>query len=216
MARLEFILPPAGLAGKTYSLYRDWLGINFYKELCSYCLLQYEDALQIEHYDPQSYKPDRKNDPSNLLMGCPKCNSGKRDYHPLHIERKRLRKNNSGHSVIDIREEDFGQLFRLKDDGELLPRDGEHKEQVKFNIIELLRLDIPSFKKRRKKYFDYISACETLIGAKDAKAEWALQKILPLCAEIYLFIKAFDIPISKELRELVEVYLEENKPILVQ
>lgn len=127
MAKIEFTRAPEGLIGKPYKYYRDWLENNFFNELCSYCLLHFPSSLHIEHHEPQGYAPDRKDDPTNLLLGCPRCNSGKLDYHPKHNKRRRLSRDTSGHRVIDIREEDFSDLFELKESGEVLPKDGDKK-----------------------------------------------------------------------------------------
>lgn len=73
-----------------YEYFREWLLDNFYSRLCSYCLIQYDD-LHIDHYEPREYSPHRVNDPSNLLLACPKCNgrAGKSDYHPKFLSRER-------------------------------------------------------------------------------------------------------------------------------
>jgi uncharacterized protein (TIGR02646 family) len=211
MARLHFIPPPESLNDKPYKHCRDWLKVNFYKELCSYCLLQNEDNLHIDHFVPQSYAPHRINDPSNLLLSCPRCNSGKLDYHPNYHERRRLSKEKHGYGVIDIREEDFSDLYELKEDGLLCLKPGPQKDRAKFNI-KLLRFDIPSFIERRRNCLKYVAACEDLIGVNNIKAQRALNTLVAECAERYLFLKAFNVQVSDHLRELIENHIAINKP----
>jgi hypothetical protein len=215
MTRLVFAEHPKTLEGKPYRYFRDWLECNFYKELCSFCLIQHKRSLQIEHYEPQSFKPERINDPLNLLLACPKCNSGKRDYHPENHSRQREPTENRGFSVIDIREEDFASLYFINKQGEITPKQGIGKERAKFNAT-LLRLDIPSSNESRKNIMDYVEACEDLVGEESQSSKNALKTFVRLCAEQYLFIRAFDISISSELRKLIEDYLEANKPELIQ
>lgn len=215
MARLEFTKAPTGLSGKPYSYYRDWLEVNFYKELCSYCLLNFPSSLHIEHFEPQKYAPRRINDPANLLLGCPWCNSGKQDYHPNHRTRRRLRTDASGHNVIDIREDDFGELFELRHNGTLLARNGAQKDRAKFNLIRLLRHDTPKYVNYRKKCLEYADACECLIGDPSNASQNALNILVEECAERYLFFQAFNVPISDKLKELIQAYLDQNKPVIV-
>jgi hypothetical protein len=56
---------------------------------CVYCnchekVLGGSDAMQLDHFHPQSRFPERKHDPTNLLWVCNRCNLLKRDdWHPL-------------------------------------------------------------------------------------------------------------------------------------
>jgi hypothetical protein len=171
-------------------------------------------SLEIEHYEPQKYKPERKDDPTNLLLSCRKCNSGKGDYHPDYDGRRRMRSNTDGHSVIDIRKDDFSELYTLRENGELLLNNGKEKERAKFNIV-LLRFDTPKIKNRRKRCLEYISGAESLIGVTGKGVEEALKILVGECAKRYLFIQAFDIAVSDDLKELIKAYLKANKPELV-
>jgi len=215
MAKLDFLGAPEGLKGKPYQIYRDWLEFNFYKDLCSYCLLSFPKSLQIEHHEPQKYAKDRVNDPTNLLLGCAWCNSGKSDYHPNHVERRRLHKDNSGHSVIDIREDDFSELFEISENGEILPKDGPQRARAVFNIAKLLRLDLPKYAEIRKRCLSYASACDGLIASNTPKSKAALDILVAECAERYLFYEAFDSPLSDALKGLINNYLKKNKPQFV-
>lgn len=218
MARLDFIPAPERLNGKHYRYYRDWLNINFYEQLCSYCLLQFKESLQIEHHAPQKYDAKRKNDPSNLLLGCSWCNSGKKDYHPNHSTRKRLPREDRNFSVIDIRMEDFADLFEISPDGELKAKRGKQRERVKFNIVDLLRLNTKSYKIMRARCLEYVDMCEGLLDLDHPNEEInkALNGIVRECAERYPFYKAFDIPLSDTLITLIETYIVNNKPQLVR
>jgi hypothetical protein len=217
VARLEFFPIPKGLEGKPYQWYRDWLEINFYEQLCSYCLLQFKQSLQIEHHEPQKYAPDRVNDPSNLLLGCSWCNSGKKDYHPNHTARNRLPRENRGFTVIDIRAEDFAEIFTLNPDGELSAKPGAQSERVKFNIVDLLRLNIKSYKKMRRRCLEYVETCENLLLLDNSNDEIkkVLEVIVRECAERYIFFKAFDVPLSEALTTLIATYIEQNRPQLM-
>jgi len=218
VARLNFAPAPRGLKGKPYKYYRDWLNINFYEQVCSYCLLQFKENLQIEHHEPQKYAADRINDPGNLLLGCSWCNSGKRDYHPRHTTRTRLPRESRGFSVIDIRAENFAELFEVNpSDGELRARVGSHRERAKFNIVVLLRLNATSYKKMRARCLEYVASCEDLLRLKNAdhKIKKARSILVRECAERYPFYKAFDIALSEDLTGLIETYIANNKPQLM-
>jgi hypothetical protein len=78
-------LPAPRTTQESFSLYRPWLLREFWDHACSYCLIR-DDGVQIDHYEPRAYAPARIDDPSNLLLGCGRCNgrAGKSDYHPFH------------------------------------------------------------------------------------------------------------------------------------
>lgn len=217
MSGLTFIPPPKGLIGRPYGHSRDWLDINFYEQLCSYCLLQFKETLHIEHHEPQAYNASKINDPSNLLLGCPWCNSGKSDYHPNHATRRRLPRENRGFSVIDIRIEDFAGIFEICPDGSLRAKNGSEQERVEFNITALLRLNTKSRNERRVRCLDYLYTCEGLLNLNDTNEEIdkAINVLVRECAERRLFYKAFDIPLSEALLALVEDYITKNRPQLV-
>lgn len=217
MAKLDFISAPDGLKGKPYKYSRDWLNVNFYEQLCSYCLLQFKESLQIEHHEPQKYAKGRINDPDNLLLGCSWCNSGKKDYHPNHNSRKRLpvHKESRGFHVIDIRIEDFAELFEINRNGELREKTGSGgEERVKFNIVDLLRLNTLSYKKMRARCFEYVDSCECLLNSSSKESQAALKLLVTECAERYLFYKAFNITLSDALINLIETHIAKNKPQL--
>ena len=104
-----------------------------------------------------------------------------------------------GHSVIDIREDDFADLFQLNKTGAILPKSGPQKDRAMFNITRLLRLDIPKYVEYRKRCFDYVVACENLIGDKNEQSQEALKILVTECAERYLFFKAFNVQLSSGL-----------------
>ena len=207
MPRLITSEPPCSLSGKPYSEYRDWLESNFFYHLCSYCLIQHFSSLHIDHFEPRKYAPSRVNDPTNLLLACPKCNSGKSDYHPNHSGRRRLRNTTPCHRVIDIRRDDFSQIFSLRKCGELTPQPGEYYEIAIFNISYLLRLNTPERKRIRAKKLDLLSTTEEyLLKIPDMHIENTnvLSILVDECARTFLFYQAFDLKISEKLLELIE------------
>jgi len=215
MAKLEFESAPAELEGRSYKFYREWLNFNFYDQLCAYCLLSFPDSLQIDHYEPQKYAPSKINDPKNLLLACRICNRGKSDYHPNHSSRVKCKKENHGFSVIDIRNENFSDLFMLKENGELGAKAGSQRDRVKFNIISLFRLNIKSYKNRRLDCLDYVKCTEGLLAATDEseQAKKYLKILVKLCAERYSFLKAFDIILTDALVKLIQEYFVENRRV---
>ena len=161
MAAVRLSKPPRLPAHAHYSLYRDWLLNNFYDHLCSYCLLQHE-SLEIEHVEPVQYAPNRKNDPSNLLLACRRCNGGKSDYHPLLGSRRTRTQDRTGFSVLDVRRDDFTDLYEITQDGRLQPKPGQHYERAIWNVL-LLKLDIKFVADKRAECLRILHACEGLI-----------------------------------------------------
>lgn len=183
--------------------------------MCSYCLLQYPDSSQIEHFEPQDYAEGRVNDPTNLLLGCTRCNGGKGDYHPEHLDRRRLPLpiHAHGYSVIDIRAENFSELFEIQNNGAIYPNSTTtQRERVKFNILTLLKLNGKSTKKRRIESQEILSVCKQLIasGERDVETKYLIDFFVKLCAKNYLFYKAFDISISETLQSLIDTYIKIN------
>jgi hypothetical protein len=72
---------PAGYA--SYESYRPWLRDEFTFR-CVYCLKrerwgQITGEFDIDHFQPQTCRPDRAADYSNLVYSCRRCNSVKLD-----------------------------------------------------------------------------------------------------------------------------------------
>lgn len=213
MAVFESSKPPALPSHADYTLYKDWLMHNFYQNLCSYCLLQHV-SLQIDHYIPVAFVPERNQDPTNLLLACERCNCSKSDYHPLFSGRRTRKNDTHGFNVLDIRVDNFAGLFKITADGQLLPKTGPEYERAIWNVL-LLKLDVSFVNEKRAECLRFLNACEGLISKKGKDAEQYLNMLIPFCAQRYLFFRAFDIPVSPELASHLHQYIETRRPILV-
>lgn len=198
--------PPELAKVSGYGDYDPWLKKNFYFSLCSYCLIL-DATAQVEHYVPQSFNPDLAEDPTNLLLGCSRCNGpgGKWDYHPDHKKRRRLKSDKTGFLVIDVRADDFGKMYLIGNDGSITAREGDTEDRAKWNIT-LLKLDF--WKDLRKDVIDLCDGCERLLKAGTHEA--TLEKFLPVLAKQALFLLVFDLPISKALRDRLRAQAPEG------
>lgn len=64
---------------KEYNDYKDELEEDFYG-LCGYCgknQYAFNERFEIDHFAPKTKFPQRKNDYSNLVLSCSKCNKHK-------------------------------------------------------------------------------------------------------------------------------------------
>jgi 5-methylcytosine-specific restriction endonuclease McrA len=72
-------------SGLPYSGYRQILREDFFYS-CGYCTLTEFEAqglsFQIDHYEPQTSRPDLANDYQNLMYSCDECNRLKLDVDP--------------------------------------------------------------------------------------------------------------------------------------
>lgn len=212
MAVLCLSKPPALPAHADYVLYKEWLSHNFYERLCSYCIVQHE-SLQIEHYEPIAYAPARKRGSSNLLLACSRCNRGKSDYHPDYVERRTRRHDVHGFPVLDVRADDFAEMFDLTMEGELLPKSGPQYERAIWNTL-LLKLDMPFVVKKRAECMRILKACEGLVSS-ERQADEFLKLLIPLCAAQSLLFRIFDIPVSEVLQTRLDQYIDTHRPTLV-
>lgn len=170
MPTLDLGPPPALGVDAQYEDYRPWLERAFYMRICAYCLIR-NPHLHIDHYEPQKYAPSRLHDPTNLLLGCSSCNGkgGKSDYHPNHSARKRLPKDTSGHLVIDVRADDFAQLFEISAEGKIRARPGPFQQRAAWNIVVLnLRREV--YDKIRKENLDDLATAERIVKVLDSGA----------------------------------------------
>lgn len=188
--------------------YREWLLEHFFYNLCSYCLLQ-SDSLEVDHYVPKSYDPSLTDAPSNLLLACSSCNgsSGKWDYHPKHAARKRCKDHVAGYQVIDVRCEDFADMFSVDESGEIRGREGS-KEQDRANWnIGLLGLDRRA--SARRDTMRMLRACERGVAALDDPnrvglrdvVEPMLNDLLPQLRQRALFFRVFGLRMSSALEK---------------
>jgi len=205
MARIELSTPPPLAAETPYPQYKNWLLDNFFQNLCSYCLIQHE-SLEVAHYEPQQYAPERANDPTNLLLACRRCNgpAGKWDYHPQYVARQRLLHDQTGFLVLDVRHDNLGELFNLDASGVLRVRQGPHAERAAWNIL-LLKLDIDFLVSHRKRLVEKLGLCERLllqlgrVADKQMQIESVLAVLIPDLAEHFLLLHALDISVSPGL-----------------
>lgn len=204
--RVDLGTPPDLGPNAKYGHYKEWLQQHFYRNLCAYCLLQHE-TLQVDHYEPQAWATDRCHDPTNLLIGCGRCNgrSGKSDYHPNHAQRTRCPRDTSGHLVIDVRVDDFANMFAIAADGVISAKTGPQADRAAWNAA-LLCLD--RCDTARREFLDLLNACESALVAyreaqspdEAAKFEGFLTTLLPQLAARKLFFDVYGLPISAELR----------------
>jgi hypothetical protein len=203
--RLKLMSPPDLGSGAKYPAYKPWLLENFFDHLCSYCLLRNE-SVQVDHYEPQGYRPERADDPRNLLLGCPRCNgrAGKSDYHPDHARRTRLPGDRTGFLIIDVRADDFAKLFEVTAQGTIRARPGPDQARAAWNI-PLLKLDLVD--QDRKFNMDLLDLCERAAEACEdagkatlhAEMEKQLELLVPELGRRALFFEVFGIAMTPRL-----------------
>jgi hypothetical protein len=215
VAEVSFSDPPALSGGAGYEGFRPWLLYNLYANTCAYCLLENE-SIQIDHYVPQAHAPERANDPTNLLLACPRCNRGKSDYHPLHTARRRLSEDRTGYIVIDVRGEDFARLFEIDEStGRIRGSQSGQGERAAWNIA-LLNLDLQCPTKARQLLVEAVRTTEALISEREAgRATPAAQAALALLEEMlarrWLFVVAYEISASAMVRAEVSLIRETRR-----
>jgi hypothetical protein len=210
MPTLKLTTPPNLGAGAKYPDYKPWLLGEFFDHICSYCLLRNE-SVQIDHYEPKTFRPERVDDPLNLLLGCPRCNgrAGKSDYHPDHAKRTRLPADTTGFAVIDVRADDFARFFEVGADGQIRARPGPDKSRAAWNIV-LLKLDLVN--EARQFNLDLLDACESALHACNdpnrtalhAAMKKQLELLLPELTRRALFFQAFGIHVTPALLERIQ------------
>lgn len=213
MAVLRLSKPPALPAHVSYSLYRDWLLYNFYDHVCSYCIVQHE-SLQVEHWEPIAYAPERERDPSNFLLACPRCNRGKSDYHPAYVGRRTRKHEKHGFEVIDVRKDDLACMFDLLNSGELRPKPGTQYERALWNAL-LLKLDVAFVTTKRAECLRVLKVCEGLVSQGGQKAEALLKVLIPVCAKQHLLFRVFDVQVSDALQFKLNEFIATHRPAIV-
>ena len=212
MATIRLTTPPTIHHYHTYTIYKPWLLENFFYHICAYCLLQH-NALEIDHYEPKYYAPDRITDPTNLLLACPICNGrgGKSDYHPQHMNRTRLPQDKTNYLAIDVRTESFGDLYQVMPEGTLKPNLGENQDRAAWNAEKLFKFNLEYCRNKRKELLDLLNVCEQLLSVKKTivengtldKADKLLRQLIPSLSRQFLFFQVFDIPVSNDLQVMV-------------
>jgi hypothetical protein len=212
MTVLQLSPPPDIGPGAKYSDYKGWLLSNFHLDICSYCLLQHKHSLSIDRYIPQSYCKTpfeaRIDDPENLLLCCQNCGRKKSDYHPDHGARRRLPRETQGFLVLDVRCDDFGQLFEIRANGSLLVRsdlDPLEVQRAIWNVARLLELDL--YDEERARLLEKLGLAEQL-RALDGEITILERQTLTILerdlAEWLPMLRVFDVPITTDLRARLE------------
>jgi hypothetical protein len=215
VADLRLSPPPDLGPGARYSEYRGWLHDNFYRDICSYCLLQYPGSLSIDHYVPRSFEPSRIDHPDNLLLSCATCGRQKWDYHPDHHGRRRLPHDRTGFLILDVRVEDLACIFEVGYDGSLVLRpdlDELGLERACWNVA-LLRLDLyDAWRKRVLEKLHLVEDLRATVGDEPSERTARVLSILELeLAERLPMLRAFDVAISPALRERLEALAAQGR-----
>jgi uncharacterized protein (TIGR02646 family) len=210
MPRVE-LGAPRPIGSGTYTGYRDWLLHHFFDHVCAYCLLRDINA-EVDHFEPVKFRPERAHDPRNLVLACGRCNGagGKGDYHPAHQNRSRKRGDRTGHHVIDVRRDDFEQLFAVHADGKIDARPGPEEDRVRWNIA-LLKLDLGSVVRERGNTWRLLEGCRLALECiktartqdERRRCELLLQQLLPEAAQRFSFFEVYGLPVPADLRVLV-------------
>ncbi len=206
MARIHLDTPPELGDDAVYGELRSWLLRHFFYQTCAYCLTT-QPSVTIDHFAPQSYDPTRLHDPTNLLPACWACNGngGKGDYHPLHTNRRRLPKDTTGHAVIDVRNENLAEFYRVEANGELSTHDPATADRAAWIATTLLKLDRPALVKYRERLLAKCDACAQLLKGHVPEIESgpAIAVLLKDLAEQWVFVDGFDIPVDPLLKSRV-------------
>ncbi|ENZ3704712.1 HNH endonuclease [Serratia marcescens] len=133
-----------------YSYYRQVIEEDCQKR-CVYCdLLLKEHAFEgmhLDHFRPQSVFNELTNDPSNLVLACPKCNSLKTNHWPCPRAALDSPSHDNNVGFIDPFSEKMCDYLTVDKDGII----HSNKKPADY-IIELLKLNRPSrvlLRKRR-------------------------------------------------------------------
>jgi hypothetical protein len=203
MSVLHLTPPPTLGPDARYPEYKPWLLANFHRDLCSYCLQQYQNALSIDHYVPQSHDKEGIHDPKNLLLSCQNCGRQKWDYHPDHESRRRLPDDVSGFLALDVRRDDLALIFDIDADGALVVRpnlDPRECRRAVWNVATLLRLDL--YDEQRARLLEKLRLVEQLRAVDGELTDLERQTLAilePELAERLPMLRAFDIAITAEL-----------------
>jgi hypothetical protein len=190
--------------------YLPWLAHRCFDRACAYCL-EHARVLEVDHVEPVSLNPDRAKDPTNLLPACGTCNgaTGKWDYHPQKLRRKKCPRDDHGFTALDPRRDDLAVLYGVEDDGELVVRPGEAHERALWNRDVLFRLNRPKLKKWRQQTLELVKGAEHLTEAVAAMGSVVDPGVIGqrdlfvrLVADRLLFIELLEIPLTVDLRAL--------------
>ena len=120
------------------------------KSRCIYCdAKKHElggDKLQLDHFRPQQLFSDKKNDPNNLVLSCPKCNRLKSQNWPFSPDSDIKESHNSEVGFIDPFVESQIEFYSIDATGGITSK----KAPAEY-LIKLLKLDRESRTLLRKR-----------------------------------------------------------------
>jgi hypothetical protein len=190
-----------------YSKYREWLLGNQKVQCCAYCWVS-KSTGSIDHYEPRSYVPHKKDDSSNLLWACNDCNglNMKADYHPNHVNRRKHKNEMRGFLIHNIRVEDVAKLFKITSNGELKPRHSTVTQRGTW-LRSVFDLDSPNYVELRKSALEYVELLNMLAqnteqqvrSLKKEQKKEILRQIAFLETNTIL-LRAFDLSYPKKLK----------------
>ncbi len=140
--------------------YKDYL--VYYDEIsedcihrCIYCDIFIEEiggeGMQLDHFRPQKKFPGKSNDPSNLVLSCPKCNRLKSDYWSCALDSKST--HNGCYGFVEPFEENRREFFSVEESGQFASLQGPANY-----MIDLLLLNRCSRVQVRRKRIMYQKA----------------------------------------------------------
>lgn len=132
----KYIKRRTNILQKDYKEYREELEEDFYG-LCGYCgknQYAFNERFEIDHFAPKKKFPERKNDYSNLVFSCSKCNKHKLNKWVTDDPYVSV-KDNCG--FIDPASDAFDENLHRKDSGEIygITEIGKYMcKELKFDI----------------------------------------------------------------------------------
>ena len=206
MAKLTYTKPQKK---SHYKHYKAWLLENQQWSCCGYCFISYRTG-QIDHYEPQSYKPLRSNDPDNLIWSCDECNSNrmKGDYHPSHTKRNHHKQATHGFYIHNVRKEDVSRLFKLTKTGEITHVGSTDVDRAIW-LMGVFYLHYPTLTSIREKILKGIEALrgydQVLDGAIPLNQEQKdeLLKLISFIDSHSVYLKAFDLAYPKTVKSKI-------------
>lgn len=208
MAKVVFSKAPQVNLKKNHTQFRPWLLLNHYDKICGYCFVL-DTQLSIDHYEPKDYAPRRAIDPTNLLLGCSRCNSpsGKWHYHPLST--KLSKRNGESHYIHNIRIENLTTLFSLSKNGTISIQAG--LAQRAQWLIVLFDLNDPTYVLQRSFLFGSIAGALKLINAGATVVKNPqLHRFLDHIARNLITVYAFDITLDNKIKLALKNFVTSN------
>jgi uncharacterized protein (TIGR02646 family) len=114
---------------------------------CAYC--ERIDAIDIEHFQPKSIRPDRMFCWSNFLRACSNCNGNKRDKYPIDEDGRRL--------LIDPRvDEPLDYFIWVGISGAVAPNPDPARHARAATTRDILKLNREGIRDERRSKYRYI------------------------------------------------------------